>query len=45
MQLRPDMTKDTETDSPKRKRRGTSVMAWVLMAMVVGGLGGYGVTN
>lgn len=39
------MTKDTETDSPKRKRRGTSVMAWVLMAMVVGGLGGYGVTN
>ncbi|MFD1809424.1 hypothetical protein ACFSHQ_19045 [Gemmobacter lanyuensis] len=33
------MTKDTETDSPKRKRRGTSVMAWVLMAMVVGGLG------
>lgn len=39
------MSKDTETDSPKRKRRGTSVLSGVLLAMVVGGLGGYGVTN
>lgn len=39
------MTKDTETDSPKRKRRGTSVLSGVLLAMVVGGLGGYGVTS
>lgn len=31
--------------TPKRKRRGASVMAWVLMAMIVGGLGGFGVTN
>lgn len=39
------MTKDTETDSPKRKRRGASVLSGVLLAMVVGGLGGYGVTS
>lgn len=38
------MAKSPETDAPK-KRRGTSVMAWVLMAMIVGGLGGFGVTN
>lgn len=34
-----------EDATPKRKRRGASVMAWVLMAMIVGGLGGFGVTN
>lgn len=34
-----------EDDAPKRKRRGASVMAWVLMAMIVGGLGGFGVSN
>ncbi len=40
------MAKAPETeDSPKKKRRGTSVMVWVLMAMLVGGLGGFGVTN
>ncbi|MDB5657405.1 MAG: peptidylprolyl isomerase [Cypionkella sp.] len=32
-------------DAPKRKRRGASVMVWVLMAMLIGGLGGFGVTN
>ena len=32
-------------DAPLKKRRGASVMAWVLMAMLVGGLGGFGVTN
>lgn len=35
----------TEDDAPKKKRRGASVMAWVLMAMLIGGLGGFGVTN
>lgn len=38
------MSKAPETDTPK-KRRGASVMAWVLMAMLIGGLGGFGVTN
>ena len=32
-------------EAPVKKRRGASVMAWVLMAMLVGGLGGFGVTN
>ena len=36
---------NTEDDAPKKKRRGASVMAWVLMAMIIGGLGGFGVTN
>lgn len=35
----------TDDDAPKKKRRGASVMAWVLMAMIIGGLGGFGVTN
>jgi peptidyl-prolyl cis-trans isomerase D len=38
------MSKAPETDTPK-KRRGASVMAWVLLAMIIGGLGGFGVTN
>lgn len=38
------MAKSPETDAPKKKR-GASVMAWVLMAMIIGGLGGFGVTN
>lgn len=39
------MSQDSTTDSPKRKRRGASVMVWVLLAMVIGGLGGFGVSN
>ncbi|MEH7827500.1 peptidylprolyl isomerase [Gemmobacter denitrificans] len=39
------MTQQDDSDSPKRKRRGSSVMAWLLMGMLVAGLGGYGVTN
>jgi len=39
------MAQDTTDETPKRKRKGTSVMAWVLLAMVATGLGGYGVTN
>ncbi len=35
----------SDDEAPKKKRRGASVMAWVLMAMIVGGLGGFGVTN
>jgi peptidyl-prolyl cis-trans isomerase D len=38
------MSKAPETDTPK-KRRGATVLAWVLMAMIIGGLGGFGVTN
>lgn len=34
-----------DENSPRRKRRGASVMAWVLMAMLIGGLGGFGVEN
>lgn len=39
------MAQDHDSDSPKRKRRGASVMAWVLLGMLVAGLGGFGVTN
>lgn len=40
------MAKPPHTDdAPLKKRRGASVMAWVLMAMLIGGLGGFGVTN
>ena len=39
-------TSSTPTDdTPKKKNRGTSVVLWVLMAMLVAGLGGFGVTN
>lgn len=34
-----------DDDAPKRKRRGASVMGWVLVAMIIGGLGGFGVTS
>lgn len=39
------MAQAPETDSPKRKRKGASVMVWLLLAMVVTGLGGFGITN
>ena len=35
----------SDDDAPKKKRAGASILAWVLMAMLVGGLGGFGVTN
>lgn len=38
------MAKSTE-DSPKKKSKGTSVVVWILMGMLVLGLGGFGVTN
>ena len=39
------MTQDTDTDSPKRKRKGGSVLTFVMLALIVGGFGGYGITN
>ncbi|MGB8814798.1 MAG: peptidyl-prolyl cis-trans isomerase [Paracoccaceae bacterium] len=39
------MAKAPETDSPIRKRKGASIVVWVLMAMLVAGLGGFGITN
>lgn len=35
----------TSDDAPVKKRRGTSVFVWVLMAMLIAGVGGFGVTN
>lgn len=32
-------------EAPRKKRRGAGVMAWVLMAMLIGGLGSFGVEN
>jgi peptidyl-prolyl cis-trans isomerase D len=43
MAKKPDPSTDTET-VPK-KRKGSLVLVWVLMAMLVAGLGGFGVTN
>ncbi|MGV8950997.1 MAG: SurA N-terminal domain-containing protein [Cypionkella sp.] len=40
------MAKSAQRDeATPKKRRGASAMAWVLMAMLIGGLGGFGVTN
>ena len=43
MAKKPDPSTGTET-VPK-KRKGSVVLVWVLMAMLVAGLGGFGVTN
>lgn len=32
-------------DTPRKKGKGTSIVVWALMAMLVLGLGGFGVTN
>ncbi|WP_050526343.1 SurA N-terminal domain-containing protein [Pseudorhodobacter aquimaris] len=32
-------------DTPRKKGKGTSVVVWILMGMLVLGLGGFGVTN
>jgi peptidyl-prolyl cis-trans isomerase D len=34
-----------DADTPKRKKKGASIIVWLLMAMLVLGLGGFGVTN
>ncbi|NEX45815.1 peptidylprolyl isomerase [Pseudotabrizicola algicola] len=38
------MAKDSE-DTPRKKGKGNQIVVWVLMAMLVVGLGGFGVTN
>lgn len=35
----------TDDDAPRRKKRGAGFMAWILVAMLVAGLGGFGVEN
>lgn len=35
----------TDTDEAPKKKKGHAVLSGVLLAMIVGGLGGYGVTN
>ncbi|NEY91276.1 peptidylprolyl isomerase [Tabrizicola oligotrophica] len=32
-------------DAPRRKKRGAGVLVWVLLAMLIAGLGGFGVEN
>lgn len=32
-------------DTPRKKGKGTSIVVWLLMAMLVLGLGGFGITN
>jgi peptidyl-prolyl cis-trans isomerase D len=39
------MAKPPATDAEKKSRKKNSVLVWVLMAMLVAGLGGFGVTN
>ncbi len=39
------MAKPAETEEKKPRKRGTTVMGWLLLAMLVGGLSGFGVTN
>ena len=43
MAKKPDPSTGTET--VLKKRKGSVVLVWVLMAMLVAGLGGFGVTN
>ena len=43
MAKKPDPS--TETETVPKKRKGSIVLVWVLMAMLVAGLGGFGVTN
>ncbi len=39
------MAKPTQTTDGKRRRKGANAAIWVLMAMLILGLGGFGVTN
>lgn len=39
------MAKATDSETKKPRKRGTTVMGWLLLAMLVAGLGGFGVTN
>ncbi len=39
------MAKETDDDAPRKKRKTGSVLVWVLLAMVITGLGGYQMTD
>ena len=39
------MATDPADDTPKKKKRGASVLVWVLLAVMVGSLGSFGVAN
>lgn len=39
------MAKHNDTPKGKMKGKGTSIVVWILMAMLVLGLGGFGITN
>lgn len=39
------MAKETESEAPRKKRKTGSVFVWVVLAMVVTGLGGYQMTD
>lgn len=39
------MAKDTDDDAPRKKRKTGSVLVWVVLAMVITGLGGYQMTD
>ena len=38
------MAKSPTEDTPKKKR-GVNVLGWILLAMLIGGLGSFGATN
>lgn len=39
------MSRSPETETPTKKRKGASVVVWILLAMLIAGLGGFGVTS
>lgn len=39
------MAKTSEDDTPRKKGKGSQIVVWALMAMLVLGLGGFGITN
>ena len=39
------MATDPTDDTPKKKKRGASVLVWVLLAVLIGSLGSFGVTD
>ena len=39
------MAKTCEDDTPRKKGKGSQIVVWALMAMLVLGLGGFGITN
>jgi peptidyl-prolyl cis-trans isomerase D len=40
-----DMASKAPTDDGKRKRKGQSIVVWILMVLLIIGLGGFGITN